>query len=69
MKARDIMEIDFDAITFADDADAYADLNTQEDTLHHMSNPGWQPEMTAVCERFRSNGPDDWILRDASTFH
>ena len=38
MKARDIIKIDFDAITFADDADAHADLNTREDTLHHVSN-------------------------------
>ena len=34
MKAWDIIEMDFDEITFADDADAYADLNT----LHHVSN-------------------------------
>ena len=39
MKVRDIIEIDFDAITFADDdADSHADLNTQEDTLYRVSN-------------------------------
>ena len=36
MKARDI-EMDFDAIIFADDADEHADLNTREDTLNHVS--------------------------------
>ena len=35
---RDIIEMDLDAIIFADDADAHADLNTREDSLHHVSN-------------------------------
>ena len=38
MKAQDIIEMDFEAITFADDEDAHADPNTQGDTLHHVSN-------------------------------
>ena len=36
MKARDIIEVDFDAIAFADDAEVHADLNTREDIIHSL---------------------------------
>ena len=62
LKAQDITEIDFDAITFADDADAHAhvDLNTvtREDTLHDVSN-----EMTPADDN------DDLITLEDTLHH
>ena len=41
--------MDFDAITFADDVDAHADLNKREDIIHHVSN-NMTPDDSHVAE-------------------